>query len=92
MTFYKMLKAGHAISIEAGDYNKNSDPAIFWNDPEKNIILVWAPELGTIEHPAKASELNSHFSEMIKQKFIITISPDDNYINEFIHKHKKRFY
>lgn len=91
MTFYKMLKAGNAISIEIGNRNKNFDPAIFWNEPEKNIILVWAPELGIIEHPATAAELNKHFSEMIKQKFIVTINPDQNYINEFISKYKKRF-
>ena len=91
MTFYKMLKAGNAISIEIGNRNKSFDPAIFWNEPEKNIILVWAPEIGIVEHPATAAELNNHFSEMIKQKFIVTINPDQNYINEFISKYKKRF-
>lgn len=90
MTYYKMLKAGIAISIEAGDYNKGLDPAIFWNDAEQNKIMVFAPELGVIEYP-KDRRINSHIENMIKEKFIVTFNPNNNYVREFIEKHTKRF-
>lgn len=90
MTFYKMLKAGIAISIEAGDYNKGLDPAIFWNDAEQNKIMVFAPEIGIIEYP-KNHNINRHIENMIKEKFIVTFNPNNNYVREFIEKHTKRF-
>lgn len=90
MTYYKMLKAGIAISIEAGDYNKGLDPAIFWNDAEQNKIMVFAPEIGIIEYP-KNHKINCHIENMIKEKFIVTFNPNNNYVREFIEKHTKRF-
>ena len=90
MTFYKMLKAGNAISIEIGNRNKNFDPAIFWNDAEQNKIMVFAPEFGTFEYP-KNHQINSHIENMIKEKFIVTFNPNNNYVREFISKYKKRF-
>ena len=90
MTYYKMLKAGIAISIEAGDYNKGLDPAIFWNDAEQNKIMVFAPEIGIIEYP-KSHKINCHIENMIKEKFIVTFNPNNNYVREFIEKHTKRF-
>ena len=90
MTFYKMLKAGIAISIEAGDYNKGFDPAIFWNDAEQDKIMVFAPEIGIFEYP-KNRPINYHIERMIKEKFIVTFNPNNNYVREFIEKHTKRF-
>lgn len=90
MTYYKMLKAGIAISIEAGDYNKGLDPAIFWNDAEQNKIMVFAPEIGIFEYP-KDRRINNHIENMIREKFIVTFNPNNNYVREFIKKYTKRF-